>query len=71
MLALPPQELKKAVADLQRKIKLLRTDMDVKLSESKQFQQMKRMMMEKNKMLSRAREKLRKYEPDNLGEEDM
>ena len=71
MLALPPQELKKAVADLQRKVKLLRTDMDVKLSESKQFQQMKRMMMEKNKMLSRAREKLRKYEPDNLGEEDM
>ncbi|GMI37530.1 hypothetical protein TeGR_g4249, partial [Tetraparma gracilis] len=71
MLALDPQDLKKAIGQLQRKIKLLVADMDVKLSESKQFQQMKRMMQDKNKLLSRARQRLKQYEPDYVDEQDM
>jgi hypothetical protein len=71
LLALPAEDLKKKIAEFQRKIRLLMADMDVKLSESKQFQQMKRMMVDKNKLLARARERLRGYEPDYTEESEM
>jgi len=71
MMALSGDDLKKRVGGMQRKIALLQADMDVKLSESKQFQQMKRMMTDKNKLLSKARQRLRQHEPDYVDEQDM
>lgn len=43
-------------------------EMSRRLQESAQFQQMKKMMMQKTKELQAARKKLRKYEPDSEGD---
>lgn len=54
-----------------RRIKYLNNEMDKRLADSKQFKQLKKLMQQKNTDLMDVRERLAKYEPDALDEEDM
>ena len=44
--------------------------MDKRLADSKQFKQLKKLMQQKNTELLSLRERLERYEPDALGEDD-
>ncbi len=68
---LPPSDLIKKCKAYKKKMVQLKADMETKLSESKPFQQMKKMMTTKNRQLSACRERLRLHEPDWVEEQDM
>jgi hypothetical protein len=52
-------------------VKQLEEDMEKRLMESKPFQQLKKMMTQKNRQLAAVRERLEHYEPDFVEEENM
>ena len=53
------------MAALRADLSAARKEAAGRLQESSQFQQMKKMMMQKTKELQAARKKLSKYEPEN------
>ncbi|GMI08649.1 hypothetical protein TrVE_jg11352 [Triparma verrucosa] len=53
------------------RVKQLEEDMEKRLMESKPFQQLKKMMTQKNRQLAAVRERLEHYEPDFVEEENM
>ena len=53
------------------RVKQLEEDMEKRLMECKPFQQLKKMMTQKNRQLAAVRERLEHYEPDFVEEENM
>ncbi|GMH74727.1 hypothetical protein TL16_g06539 [Triparma laevis f. inornata] len=58
-------------AQLIQRVLDLESDMKKRLMESKPFQQLKKMMTQKNKQLKNVRERLEIYEPDFVEEDNM
>lgn len=63
-------ELQRALAESRQHASELERDMEEKLTSSKQFQQMKRIMTQKTQQVTELRRRLQRHEPDALLEED-
>ena len=68
---LPVRELADKYRAAKGLIKELKNELNLKLADSKQFQQLRKMMRDKNELLAKINSRMLKYEPDGCFETDM